>query len=184
MRSVLRFACVWLIASVVAGTAQASPRSDAVLDALRVSELLEIMETESEASGAELNENMLGGTGGASWIETVRRINDAESMERELRAAFAEAMPVEHTEDATAFLTSDLGEKIVELELSAREALLDPAIDDMNQAAMRELRESGDPRFAMITRFVEVNNLVDANVGKHAAGETAKGAPFVPKVQP
>lgn len=173
MRSVLRFACFWLTLSFVAGLAQASPRSDAVLDALRVSELLEIMETESEASGEELNESMLGGSGGASWLETVRRINDAGRMERELRAAFAETMPDEYTEGATAFLTSDQGEKIVELELSAREALLDPAIDEMNQAVMRELREAGDPRFVLISRFVEVNNLVDANVAGALTGNVA-----------
>ncbi|MCR9086352.1 MAG: DUF2059 domain-containing protein [Rhodobacteraceae bacterium] len=173
MRSVLRFACLWFALALVAGAAQASPRSDAVLDALRVGELLAIMETESAASGEELNDSMLGGSGGASWLETVRQINDAQRMERELRAAFAEAMPDEHTEGATAFLTSDQGEKIIELELSAREALLDPAIDDMNQAAMRELRESGDPRFAMITRFVEVNNLVDANVAGALTGNVA-----------
>lgn len=173
MRSHLRFVCLWFCLSLVTVVAQASPRSDAVLDALRVGELLAIMQTEAETSGQELNESMLGGTGGSGWTETVRRINDAEGIERDLRAAFSSAMPDEHAQSAEAFLTSEQGEKIVELELSAREALLDPAIDEMNREAMQDLRESGGPRLDLITRFVEVNNLVDANVAGALTGNVA-----------
>lgn len=174
MRSRLRFVCLCFCLSLLSvAAAQANPRSDAVLDALRVGDLLAIMQTEAESSGEELNESMLDGTGGSGWAETVRRINDAEQMERDLRAAFADIMSEAHAESATAFLTSEQGEKIIGLELSAREALLDPAIDEMNRAAMEELRESGDQRFDLITRFVEVNNLVDANVAGALTGNVA-----------
>lgn len=177
MRSVVDTACLWLqslcVLVLLTVTAQASPRSDAVLDALRIGELLEIMQVEAEMSGQDLNDSMLGGTGGKSWAETVQSINDPQQVERQIRVAFADLMPEQHAEAVTAFLSSEQGESIVELELSARRALLDPAIDEMNRAATQDLRESDGPRIKLITRFVEVNNLVDANVAGALSGNMA-----------
>lgn len=173
MRFFLRLSGVWFVLLFLAGASAASPRTDAVLDALRIGDLMQIMQTEGVVSGEELDASMLGGTGGAGWADTVRRINDAGRMERELRTAFAEVMPEDFADQATAFLASEQGQTIVGLELSAREALLDPAIDAMNRTAMREARAAKTPRFTLITRFVEVNNLVDANVAGAMTGNVA-----------
>lgn len=161
------------VASLLAVPAAASPRSDAVLDALRVGELLAIMQIEAEASGAELDAQMLGGSGGRAWAATVSQIHDADRVENALREAFAERMPDDEAERAQAFFTSDQGARIIELEISAREALLEPAIEEMNRDAARAMRDEGSARFDLIRRFVEVNNLVDANVAGGLAGNVA-----------
>ena len=170
LKKVLAFG---LLLVALAGPVSASPRTDAVLDALRIGDLLVIMQTEAELSAAELDETMLGGTGGRGWGDTVARINDAVRLEREIRDAFGDAMPEEQTEATLGFLGSEQGKSIIELELSAREALLDPAIDELNREAARELRAAGGPRLDLVTRFIETNELVDANVAGALTGNVA-----------
>ncbi|MEM1363510.1 MAG: hypothetical protein AAGF94_17665 [Pseudomonadota bacterium] len=173
MRFILRVVTCVLVLACVAQAAVASPRANAVLDALRISDLLHIMEVESIQSAQDLDDSMLGGTGGTSWRQIVARINDPVRIEREIRKVFSDEMPAELATSAEAFLGSTQGQRIVELELSAREALLDPAIDQMNRAALRDMRDSELARFDKITEFVEINNLVDANVVGAMTGNLA-----------
>lgn len=63
-----------------------------------------------------------------------------------------------------AFLTSERGARIIELELSARRALLDQTVEELSQQRLQELEAVEAPLLERVTRFVEANDLIDANV--------------------
>ncbi len=63
-----------------------------------------------------------------------------------------------------AFFESPLGRRVTTLELSARQALLDDEIDKANAERVRALREQGDPRIALLQRFIDVNDLIERNL--------------------
>ncbi|MEL7181882.1 MAG: hypothetical protein AAFN63_19010, partial [Pseudomonadota bacterium] len=62
------------------------------------------------------------------------------------------------------FFTTEPGIKIVGLEVSARRALLDEAVEEASKenAAIAKMDET--PRFLMVQEYVEVNDLIEANV--------------------
>ena len=53
---------------------------------------------------------------------------------------------------------------IVGLEVSARRALLDDAVEEASEDAAAIAAADGDPRLDLVAEFVEVNNLVETNV--------------------
>ena len=53
---------------------------------------------------------------------------------------------------------------IVGLEVSARRALLDPAVEEASEDAAAIAAADSDPRLDLVAEFVEVNNLIETNV--------------------
>ncbi len=169
---IVRLTLLLLLLPVVA-LAQATARpSDAILDAIQLDELLQIMSAEARASGEEMAEGLLAGRGGEGWAQNVARINAPERLGPRLRDSFAEAMPQSEVAPVLDFLGGPTGRKFVGLELSARRALLDPAIEEMSRERLAE-RNDDDARLAQVERFVEVNHLVDGNVAGALNANTA-----------
>jgi hypothetical protein len=138
----------------------------ALLSALEIGRLVVVMEQEGLRHGRELEAELFPGQGGARWAATVARINDRGAMqaavESLLRAALA-GQPAE-IEAAAAFFGGELGRRIIGLELAAREALLDEAMEEAAKLAWEDLRDARDPRVALLDRFVVVNDLIESNV--------------------
>jgi hypothetical protein len=138
----------------------------ALADALDITGLLEVMHQEGIAYGAELEDGMFPGRGGASWAAAVERIYGNPSWADEFRVAFGAALDDRSADkDAIlAFLTSDVGHRAIGLEISARRALLDKAVEEASKLKLAELRDAKDARLAAIREFVSVNDLIEANV--------------------
>lgn len=157
-----------LIAVAVPVTAQEARPTDALLDALGLSETVAVMRKEGLSYGGELAEDMLPGGVGASWTQAVERIYDTDRMEETVRVSFARAWAEEGQEldDIATFFASDQGQEVVRLEISARDAMTEPGVEETARAAFREQEDSGrdDTRIAQITRFIEANDLINANV--------------------
>lgn len=154
----------FVIALPVLALAQAPRGPDAVLDALRLEDLLDVMQTESVETGREMGAETLPEEQITDWADRLGRINDPDRLAGIMREDFAEALPEDSVAPILAFLTSSQGERIVGLELSAREALLDPDIEMLSEEMLETRREEGDPRLDLIRRFVEANDLIDVNV--------------------
>jgi hypothetical protein len=140
--------------------------ADDLIDAMRVAELLAIMGEEGVAYGAELEDGMFPRAGGPSWAAAVAGIYDADRVLPIFRDALAAALPRDPAQAAamSAFFRSDLGQRALVLELSARRALLDEAVEDASRLRLEELRAEKDPRFQLIAEFVGANDLIEANV--------------------
>jgi hypothetical protein len=63
-----------------------------------------------------------------------------------------------------AFFRSDLGARIVALEISARRALLDPSVEDASLLKLEEMHEIRDPRLGRIEALIAAGDLIEENV--------------------
>lgn len=150
----------------VAVPAEVQAQVDALLVALRIDDTIGILREEGLAYGQTLETDMFPGGGGSGWTGTVARIYDAERM----RAAFTQALTAElaaHPETIAGmveFFSSDLGQRVVELEIEARRAFLDDATEEAAKVAWQELQAGGGPRLDALERFIGVNDLVESNV--------------------
>ncbi len=138
----------------------------ALEDALKLPDVFAVMSEEGHAYGAQLEADMFPGAGGASWAAAVGQIYAVDRILPQFSAAF-EAELIRSGADITPmvdFFTSELGKKVTTLEISARRALLDVAVEDASRLKYEEMLAEGDPKVALVEEFVSVNGLVEANV--------------------
>ncbi|SFS11191.1 DUF2059 domain-containing protein [Yoonia litorea] len=137
---------------------------DALYEALGMPEIIDIMREEGVAYGAELGAEMLPDGGGADWQTAVNAIYDPQIMDEEVRVAFAQALVGDDVDQMLDFFTSARGEQIIALEVSARRALLDEAVEEASKEAAALQMADETPRFLAIQEFVETNDLIESNV--------------------
>jgi hypothetical protein len=65
---------------------------------------------------------------------------------------------------AIAFFGDERGQRILTLEIEARRALLDEAAEEAAQAHAEDMAARDDARLALLKRFADANDLVEANV--------------------
>ncbi len=135
-----------------------------LLDALGLNELLPIMRSEGLAYSGELASDMFPGRGGPRWENLVDRIYAVDRMSNIMTNEMAAEIPAEAVDPLMEFFTSELGRRIVRLEVSAREALLDESVEEASEAALRAMRADDDPRLGVLSGFIEANDLVESNV--------------------
>lgn len=160
MRSLIAAVSIWCLAAC----AWAGDRDvERLAQALRLDEVIAVLRDEGLSHGRLLDQDMLEGAGGAYFADQVSHIYDAAGM----RAVLTEAMATRMTPAAVAasigFFESDLGRRIIALELSARQAFSDPDIEATAVARMEALAED-DPHRRLIRDYVEANELIERNV--------------------
>jgi hypothetical protein len=160
----LSLASLAVVIAPLALPAQEAPAPDALFDALRLTEMVGIMREEGLAYGAEIGSDLFGGAPPANWETTVSDIYDPARLEAQVRQALAEATAEMDTGPIVAFFTTAPGSTFIEMEVSARRALLDEEVEQMakEQAAVAMVDQT--PLFQQVSRFVEVNDLVETNV--------------------
>ncbi len=150
---------------LVPPAAMAAP-VDALARALRLPELIRVLTEEGSTHGKDLEAELFPGEGGARWEAVVAAIHDPARMEgiamARLRAEL-DAHP-EAVGRMAAFFDADPGARIVRLEISAREAYLDPSAKEAAEAAHARMQETAAPRLALIDRLVAANDLIEQNV--------------------
>jgi uncharacterized protein DUF2059 len=168
MRITLRLA--GLLTGLIAGLAlaltlpAAASEPDRLGDVLRIGEVIDVMRDEGRDFGAELDRDMLDGQGGAVWAAQIARIYDRDVMENSVRKALADRMSADDIARSIAFYDTPLGQRILTLETTARQAMSDKTVEDIARATYQELKQEGDARFVEIIRFVDVNDLLERNV--------------------
>ena len=166
--SVIAAALPWVAVAVLAATPARAQSGDAqrLLDALRISELVAIMAEEGRSHGREMAADMLPGGADAHLHARLAEIYDPARMEREVRARFADAFGQAEAAPLIAFYTAPEGREIVALELAARRALLDPAVEASARARYRALvaGRGDDARLDAARAHVAAGDLVARNV--------------------
>lgn len=132
--------------------------------ALGLPAMVQIMRTEGMAYGVSLAEEMFPDRAGGAWPGMVSEIYSIDAMNAVALPGFEAAVTPEDFGSILAFLESPLGVEIVALEVAARRALLDEAIEEANDAHVAELRDEATPRMDQIADFIDANDLLDTNV--------------------
>jgi len=153
-------ACALLLPSSVLAQARVQP----LLDALDISGLIEVMREEGLQYGDELATEMFPNSGGAGWRSQVSSIYDVDVMTRTVSAGIEAELEQTDLEPLVAFFTNDLGRQIVALEVSARRAFLDDAVEEAATDRIMQMQDAADPRFTMIEAFSLDNDLIETNV--------------------
>lgn len=153
-----------LLTCLVVAAPVRAERVDDLMDALQIESMLGIMRTEGMAYGEELAGDMLPGGSSGMWRDLLSQIYDPDRMRAVVRSGISETIDETDPEPLIAFFSSDLGQRIVQLELSAREAMIDDTVEEAAREAYRDLKADNAPRLDQLRRFVEVNDLLEANV--------------------
>ncbi|MFP7672884.1 DUF2059 domain-containing protein [Marivita sp. S0852] len=163
MRNLLATAITGMTFAIWTGLAQAQS-TDELLEALGVPQIVDVMRDEGIVYGDTLAADMVPGGSTPSWDATVARIYDEDRMFETVRQTFSTEFGDADLEPLLAFFTSETGQQIVGLELSARTAMRDQEIEDAARAAFRDLEGTESETLAMISEFVDTNDLVEANL--------------------
>lgn len=158
-----RFALAAFLAFALAG-------HGALADPARISELLGntrlfgILQREGEAYGDDLAREMLQGGASTGWRAEVAAIHAPERLLPEYRRVFDAALAASDQAAIERWLAADLGRRMVALELSAREAMLDPGKEEAAIAAAEAADAKGDKRLAAVRRLIAASDLIETNV--------------------
>jgi hypothetical protein len=144
-------------------------------EVMRLDDLFDVLREEGISYGAELEADMFPSGGGPGWARSISDIYDIPI----LRARFNQALRAglardpETLAEITDFFTSDLGSRILTLEIEARRAFLDDAAEDAARVAADKRRASRDSRAQQIERFIASADLLEMNVAGALSGNLA-----------
>jgi len=138
--------------------------TDVLFDALGLPEMIEIMHDEGVSYGLELGRNWFPDGNALSWPDTVAKIYDPSVMLEVVKAYFAGALVGDDVPAMIAFFKSDVGQKFVALEVSARRAMLDDAVETAAKDKALIAQADKSARFDLIAEFVATNDLIETNV--------------------
>lgn len=137
---------------------------EALFNALGLSEMIDIMREEGLAYGAEIAADLLPGRPTGDWDAALATIYDADRMQSEVLEDLGLALANEDIAPILVFFEAEPGATIINLEVTARRALLDDAVEAASKDAAIIARMDETPRYQLIDRFVTVNDLVETNV--------------------
>ncbi len=155
---------IWLGTAVAVQAETPLARIDALAEALGLPEILDVMRQEGLQNGAELAEEMFPERADESWDEMVGTIYDPGWMDETVRGRFAAELDGTDIAPLTEFFTSETGRKIVALEVSARQALLDDAVEEAGKERLQDMRLDGDPLLDQVQEYIAINELLEYNV--------------------
>jgi hypothetical protein len=163
------------VAETVAEPPVAAVTISELCEVLRLDELFDVLRAEGLAHGETLQADMFPSGGGPAWSATVAQIYDLPR----LRAAFNQQLRAALGQDPAAmseiagFFGSDLGGRILTLEIEARRAFLDTTVEEAAQVAADKRRADRDPQARQIDRFIEAGDLLEMNVAGALSGNLA-----------
>lgn len=135
--------------------------AEALIETMQLQEMVDIMRAEGLDYGEELGAD---GARGPGWMQVVDRIYDAERMMATMETTFTAALGDTDMGPMLEFFRSDDGQEVIALELSAREAMMDEAVEEAAREAFRVVEDTDDARLAQIDDFVAANDLIESNV--------------------
>jgi Uncharacterized protein conserved in bacteria (DUF2059) len=144
-------------------------------EVMQLDALFDVLREEGLAHGDTMEADMFPSGGGAEWKTAVSHIYDV----RLLRAKFNFALRAElssHPDamaEIFAFFSSDLGQRIVSLEIEARRAFLDTSTEEAARVAADDRASSRDPKVDLIRRMIEAADLLETNVAGALSGNLA-----------
>jgi hypothetical protein len=138
--------------------------TDALFAALGMPEIIDIMREEGVEYGTSVAADLLPSGVSPDWANAVQMIYDPQMMYDDVRSAFGEALEGDDIDAMLAFFSTDTGTEIISLELSARRAMLNDAVEEASIEAAALQKIDKTPRYLMVQSFVDANDLIESNV--------------------
>ncbi len=137
---------------------------DELIDVMAFDELIAVMREEGLGYGDQIAEDMFGGRTTGEWDAAIDQIYSETAMSDAIRSGLVTALDGADVATIIDFFSTELGQEIVELEIAARRALLDEAVEEASKEAAAIALIDETPRAQLLTEFVETNDLVETNV--------------------
>lgn len=135
-----------------------------LFEALDLEQLLGVLREEGVKQGATLERDMFPGRGGENWPARVDKIYNLDAMRDIMAWEVYSNLEAVDRNAATMFYVTPFGQKVVELEATARRAMLDPSVEAASNEFLAMLRDDTAPRLDLLEEFVVVNDLMEQNV--------------------
>lgn len=144
-------------------TVPVADKAAALFTALLLDDMVGVLRREGLDYGVTLQGDLFP-EGATGWQGQVSDIYDQTRLAAEFKGSLRREIPAEHLDDLLDFFTSELGRRVTQLELSAREALLDDALKQAAEEMRDDMLADHPARLDQLQRFIEVNDLTEANV--------------------
>lgn len=149
----------------VAGPVSAQDTSAEILfDIIGLTDIIDIMREEGVTYGAQIGTDLFPDRVGPSWSVAVEAIYDPSKMQSAVKSAFVASLEGDDVDAMGVFFRSDMGRDFVNLEVSARRALLNKATEAASNEIASIARAEKSPRFQLVDQFVQTNDLIETNV--------------------
>ncbi len=141
-------------------------RMDALSKTLMIGRVMEVMQREGLDYGTSLQDEMFPDANSAQWQAVIGSIYDATTMRATFDAAMARGLAGDDTAltQMEAFFGSPAGQRILTLEIDARAAMLDEAVEEAAKVTAQQLQANRDPLIKQIERFAAAGDLIEMNV--------------------
>ena len=163
VRSIGAF-CVATVLSVQLALADRVAQFDALMDAIRISDTVEILHSEGVQYGSNLIRDMMMDADTPGWRIRVGQIYDEKRMQRLLTTGLTRELAEVDLQPLVAFFASQLGEDIITAELDARKAFFDEAVELAARDRFEDMTGNDDPLVDQITTMMSDSDLVNFNV--------------------
>ena len=168
MRGLLRPLALLLpvLALLITGPARAADPAQLqdLFNALHITDTIDVMHDEGVEYGREIGQDMLAEGDKGGWQQVVERIHDKDWMRGVVEKGFTKSLKNKDLSDILAFLQSPQGQQIVDLEIAARRAFLDPAIEEAARARLEQRRDDKAPVLDAIDQLIQDSDLIERNV--------------------
>lgn len=153
-----------LAASTATAQGLSDPEGEAVFEALGLAEMIDVMREEGIVYGAEIGDDLFEGRVTGEWTTLVSDIYDADRMSGQVQAVLQAEIEPQHYDDIIAFFTNETGQTVISLEIAARRALLDEAVEEAATEAAALASADETDRYKLVEKFVATNDLIETNI--------------------
>ena len=157
-------ACAFYLVAAVGAFAQSVAPIDTLMRAIGLPDLIEIMREEGMSYGVSLEDELFDGQGGARWAATVADIYDLPQMQAIVRERMYSDLAATNLAGLTDFFLSERGRRIVQLELSARQAMLDKDVEKAARERAVDLMARDETRAGLLRDFIGTGDMIENNV--------------------
>ncbi|WP_298256359.1 hypothetical protein [uncultured Litoreibacter sp.] len=155
------FTALMISASAVA--AQSASLLDRYFTALDMDTVFKVLQAEGIAAGQDMSDGD-GVAPSPAWTARLSRIYAPQRAKKAFLEGMATIKDIEASEPALAFFETELGARIVQIEIDAREALNTDAGEAIAAATVADIRKEDPALYLMYKEFIKVNELVESNV--------------------
>jgi hypothetical protein len=138
--------------------------AEVLYDALRLDEIVAVMHEEGTVYGESIGMEMFPDRVDDNWAGVVGEIYAVSRMTERVQADFTALAEDMDLAPMIAFFETDLGRQVAELELTARQAMLDAEIEEAAKETAAIAMMDETPRAARIEAFIDGNDLIEQNV--------------------